>query len=268
MIKGVLFDLDGTFADTAPDLAAALNHVRELHNLPPLPLETIRPQASHGARGLLGLGFDVAPDDPRFDALRVDFLAYYNTHICVHTALFPGMAELVAELEQLADHRASTPTDAAKAVVPDAAVERRTVEVAWGRVCRALGGRLDAEGRHLASLMSRPVMTDPGGFARAQRASVVALRDRGRRRVAARLEHDAAELRQLSARVHTLSPQATLDRGYAIVSHEAGAIVRDPAELTPEELLAIRVAGGPFAARAVPPEPDPSPPGSRYSGGV
>ncbi len=100
VIKGVLFDLDGTFADTAPDLAAALNHVRELHNLPPLPLETIRPQASHGARGLLGLGFDVAPDDPRFDALRVDFLAYYNTHICVHTALFPGMAELVAELEQ------------------------------------------------------------------------------------------------------------------------------------------------------------------------
>ncbi len=171
-------------------------------------------------------------------------------------------------LDFVADHRASTPTDAAKAVVPDAAVERRTVEVAWGRVCRALGGRLDAEGRHLASLMSRPVMTDPGGFARAQRASVVALRDRGRRRVAARLEHDAAELRQLSARVHTLSPQATLDRGYAIVSHEAGAIVRDPAELTPEELLAIRVAGGPFAARAVPPEPDSSPPGSRYSGGV
>jgi len=100
MIKAVLFDLDGTFADTAPDLAAALNHVRELRNLPPLPLETIRPQASHGARGLLELGFGVTPDDPRFDALRVDFLAYYNTHICVHTTLFPGMAELITELEQ------------------------------------------------------------------------------------------------------------------------------------------------------------------------
>jgi N-acetyl-D-muramate 6-phosphate phosphatase len=100
VIKGVLLDLDGTFADTAPDLAAALNHVRELHSLPPLPLDTVRPQASHGARGLLGLGFGIAPDDPRFDALRTDFLAYYNTHLCVHTTLFPGMAELVAELER------------------------------------------------------------------------------------------------------------------------------------------------------------------------
>lgn len=102
MIKGVLFDLDGTFADTAPDLAAALNHVRELHQQPPLPLETVRPQASHGARGLLGLGFGITPDDPQYDVLHVDFLAYYNTHICVHTNLFPGMAELVAELEQRA----------------------------------------------------------------------------------------------------------------------------------------------------------------------
>lgn len=100
MIKGILFDLDGTFADTAPDLAAALNHVRGLRHLPPLPLETIRPQASHGSVGLLGLGFGVTPQDPDFDALRVDFLAYYNNHICVHTDLFPGMAELVDELEQ------------------------------------------------------------------------------------------------------------------------------------------------------------------------
>lgn len=99
-IKGVLFDLDGTFADTAPDLAAALNHVRELNKMQPLPLETIRPQASHGSIGLLGLGFDVTPADPRFDELRVDFLAHYNTHICMHTTLFPGMAELVDELEQ------------------------------------------------------------------------------------------------------------------------------------------------------------------------
>jgi 2-phosphoglycolate phosphatase len=100
VIKGVLFDLDGTFADTAPDLAAALNHVRGLHELPPLPLETIRPQASHGARGLLGLGFGVTPDDPRFEVLRAGFLAHYDSNICVHTALFPGMAELVSELEQ------------------------------------------------------------------------------------------------------------------------------------------------------------------------
>ena len=100
MIKGVLFDLDGTFADTAPDLGAALNHVRELNDLSPLPLETLRPQASHGTRGLLGLGFGLTPDDPQFDSLREAFLSYYDSHICVHTILFPGMADLVAELEQ------------------------------------------------------------------------------------------------------------------------------------------------------------------------
>ena len=60
-VKGVLFDLDGTFADTAPDLAAALNHTRATRNLPPLPLDVIRPQASHGSRGLLKLGFGIEP---------------------------------------------------------------------------------------------------------------------------------------------------------------------------------------------------------------
>ena len=100
MIKAVLFDLDGTFADTAPDLAAALNHVRSLHDLPPLPLETIRPQASHGSIGLLKLGFGIEPDAPEFNKLREVFLAHYTAHICDHTTLFPGMAQLVDTLEQ------------------------------------------------------------------------------------------------------------------------------------------------------------------------
>ncbi|HQR61050.1 MAG TPA: HAD hydrolase-like protein, partial [Methylophilaceae bacterium] len=59
--RTVLFDLDGTLVDTAPDLALALNMQRERHGLPPLPLETIRPYASHGSRGLLGVGFGLAP---------------------------------------------------------------------------------------------------------------------------------------------------------------------------------------------------------------
>ena len=100
VIKAVLFDLDGTFADTAPDLAAALNHTRATRNLPPLPLETIRPQASHGSRGLLRLGFGIEPDAPDYDALRDIFLDYYERNICVHTRLFADMAELVAALEQ------------------------------------------------------------------------------------------------------------------------------------------------------------------------
>ncbi|CAG0940356.1 N-acetyl-D-muramate 6-phosphate phosphatase [Gallionellaceae bacterium] len=100
MIEAVLFDLDGTFADTAPDLAAALNHVRTRHALPPLPLEAIRPQASHGSPGLLKLGFGITPDAPDYPALRLAFLDYYTAHICVHTTLFPGMAQLIEVLEQ------------------------------------------------------------------------------------------------------------------------------------------------------------------------
>lgn len=99
-VKAVLFDLDGTFADTAPDLAAALNHVRACRDLPPLPLEVLRPQASHGSAGLLKVGMNVTPDAPGYGALRDIFLEHYANHICVHTRLFRGMAELVAGLEQ------------------------------------------------------------------------------------------------------------------------------------------------------------------------
>jgi len=100
LIKAILFDLDGTFADTAPDLGAALNHVRGLHDLPPLPLATLRPQASHGSAGLLKLGFNLEPDAAEFPALRDAFLTHYTAHICDHTTLFAGMAELVDTLEQ------------------------------------------------------------------------------------------------------------------------------------------------------------------------
>lgn len=100
MTSAVLFDLDGTFADTAPDLGAALNHLLNIHDRPPLPLEAIRPQASHGSAGLLKLGFSIEPDAPGFTELRDAFLDYYASHICIHTTLFPGMAELVETLEQ------------------------------------------------------------------------------------------------------------------------------------------------------------------------
>lgn len=96
----VLFDLDGTFADTAPDLGAALNHVRGLHSLPPLPLEITRLQASHGSAGLIKLGFNVTSDSEKFPPLRDALLAHYTANICAHTTLFPGMAELIHTLEQ------------------------------------------------------------------------------------------------------------------------------------------------------------------------
>jgi N-acetyl-D-muramate 6-phosphate phosphatase len=96
--RAVLFDLDGTLADTAPDLAAALNRLRADQGLEPLPLERVRPFASAGARGLVHVGFGVKPGDAGYDALRESFLEAYWEAICVHTRLFPGIAELLAEL--------------------------------------------------------------------------------------------------------------------------------------------------------------------------
>ena len=98
-IGAVLFDLDGTLADTALDLAYALNEQRRRHGLNPLPHEVIRPQASHGTPGLLKVGFEVGTKSPEFDALRNEFLELYAAHICDHTVLFPGMAEVLDELE-------------------------------------------------------------------------------------------------------------------------------------------------------------------------
>lgn len=99
MIKAVFFDLDGTLADTAPDLGHALNRQRSARRLPPLPLELIRTEASAGARGLLGLGFNIGPDDPGYQAMRDEFLDFYAERLCHDTRLFPGVAELLAQLD-------------------------------------------------------------------------------------------------------------------------------------------------------------------------
>lgn len=95
----VLFDLDGTFADTAPDLGAALNRLREEQGQPPLPLETLRPHTSSGVRGMLGAGFGLRPDDTDYPHFRTRFLAHYETGLCQGTTLFPGIPELVDTLE-------------------------------------------------------------------------------------------------------------------------------------------------------------------------
>ena len=98
--KAVLFDFDGTLADTAPDLGAALNSLRAEHGLAALPIETLRPFASSGARGLLRGGFDMPPEDARYEAMRDAFLSHYDRNVCVGTQLFPGIRELLAQLER------------------------------------------------------------------------------------------------------------------------------------------------------------------------
>lgn len=97
---GVLFDLDGTLADTADDLGAAANHVRHTLGLEPLPLAAYRPAASAGARGLLGVALGLTPEHADFARHRSAFLDYYREHLCVHTVLFDGVAELLEMLEQ------------------------------------------------------------------------------------------------------------------------------------------------------------------------
>ena len=87
-LGAILFDLDGTLADTAPDLSAALNRVRRDRGLEPLPLAQLRPYASHGARGLLGAGMSVAPGEPFYEELRDAFLSHYEAALCVDSALF------------------------------------------------------------------------------------------------------------------------------------------------------------------------------------
>lgn len=99
MIEAVLFDLDGTLADTAPDLGSALNRLRAELGLTPLPLALLRPATSQGARGLLRIGLDIQADDASYPELQQRFLAHYESALCVDTILFPGIEEVLAELE-------------------------------------------------------------------------------------------------------------------------------------------------------------------------
>src|SRR4029453_11947480 len=98
-VEAVLFDLDGTLADTAPDLAAALNRVRVDRGLAPVPASHLRSSSSHGARGLIGAGMGVAPDHPDYLALRDAFLAHYESALCVDTTLFADMHAVLGEIE-------------------------------------------------------------------------------------------------------------------------------------------------------------------------
>ncbi len=97
----VLLDLDGTLADSGPDLAHALNAVRAEEGLPALPYARIRPQVSHGARALIRLGFGGRETEPDFERRRQRLLNVYREKLCVHTKLFPGMAEVLDGIERL-----------------------------------------------------------------------------------------------------------------------------------------------------------------------
>lgn len=98
--RAILFDLDGTLADTAPDLGGAINRVRAARGLEPAPYEILRPVASAGARGLIGAAFGLTPEDDGYDILRTEFLAAYEKDIALDTRLFPGVDALLRALEE------------------------------------------------------------------------------------------------------------------------------------------------------------------------
>lgn len=100
MSKLVLFDFDGTLADTAPDLGAAVNLMRLRRGLPELPLEAYRSYASHGARGLLKAGLGMTPEDPAYEDARDEFLTEYEQGMTRRTTLFPGINELLTTLRE------------------------------------------------------------------------------------------------------------------------------------------------------------------------
>jgi phosphoglycolate phosphatase len=99
VIEAVLFDLDGTLADTAPDMALTVNRMLEKRGRPRVAVEQVRPFVSRGARGMIVSAFGIAPEDPGFQELREEFLAIYPENLCVDTRLFPGMDEVLGLIE-------------------------------------------------------------------------------------------------------------------------------------------------------------------------
>jgi exodeoxyribonuclease VII large subunit len=149
-------------------------------------------------------------------------------------------------LDYVADVRASTPTDAAKRVVPDVREELARVHGLRDRARHGIRSRLERERGGLAAVRSRPVLASPYRMVDERAGELAALLERSRRTLDHRLGRAASELEHTLARVVALSPAATLQRGYAVLQRADGAVVRDPAQVASGEGLRARVAAGEF----------------------
>ena len=147
-------------------------------------------------------------------------------------------------LDFVADVRCSTPTDAGKRVVPDYAEEVARIGGLRDRARRVAVGTLERERSRLDALRSRPCLAQPTVLVEARRTEVAALRDRARRCMATALERAGHDLDHTRARVVALSPQATLERGYAVVQGTDGAVLRDADGVAPGTDLRVRLARG------------------------
>ncbi|MEU3750860.1 MULTISPECIES: exodeoxyribonuclease VII large subunit [Streptomyces] len=154
-------------------------------------------------------------------------------------------------LDLVADLRASTPTDAAKKVVPDVGEELDRVRGLRDRALRTVRGLLEREERGLAHALGRPVMEHPQRMVEVREDEVDALLARSRRVLGHLLDRADSELSHTRARVRALSPAATMERGYAVLQRADGSVVRSPDEVAEGEELRARVAEGEFAVRRV-----------------
>jgi exodeoxyribonuclease VII large subunit len=153
-------------------------------------------------------------------------------------------------LDLVADYRASTPTDAAKRVVPDISEEIAMIEQMRDRARRTLVNRIDLEATRITNFRNRPVMKDPHVLITSRAEIITGLRDRSNRSFGASLKLAKEELKQVKARVRALSPQSTLDRGYSVVQLADGQIVTDPKRLKQGDELRLRLAKGETKATA------------------
>ncbi len=154
-------------------------------------------------------------------------------------------------LDLVADFRASTPTDAAKRVVPDIAEEHALISQLRNRAHRTLINRIDLESVRIKELRDRPVMRDPIVLITSREEEKNGLRERATREFSNQLKVAREELKHIKARILSLSPQATLDRGYSVVQLSSGEIVRDPKKLKAGDLLRLRLALGEAQASAL-----------------
>ena len=147
-------------------------------------------------------------------------------------------------LDLVADWRASTPTDAGKRVVPDMDEELQKISNLRDRAMRTIQGRIDFEIAKIEQMMDRPSMRDPPNMVTTRLEVITNLRARSFRSTDAALAIASEEIAGLRMQVRTLSPQATLDRGYAVLQKEDGNVVRSASELTPGDRLRVRLAKG------------------------
>ncbi|WP_251153224.1 exodeoxyribonuclease VII large subunit [Cellulosimicrobium sp. Marseille-Q4280] len=154
-------------------------------------------------------------------------------------------------LDLVADHRASTPTDAAKRIVPDVSEERARVGQARTRIRAAIEGRVAREQSGLDAVRSRPVLASPEVMLVDRAERVAALRDRARRALDTRLVRAAGEVGRLEGQVRALSPASTLERGYAVVQRADGHVVRSPDDAAVGAELRVRLAHGELSAHVL-----------------